>query len=150
MVHLSQHFDIHKYPYHMLCLNMQPFLPSIQLRLGSTLNRFQTFSFLHRPTSHNWYKTAAPVGWSVESRFPQWEPVCLTGEQTGQPSNQVQPSNQPTGQLGEKEAKTASTVRLGHQPAAVGPILFTGTLDHQVVKSESVEPNKRRGGRLSS
>ena len=38
-----------------------------------------------------------------ESRFPQWEPVCLTGEQTGQPSNQ--PSNQPTGRLGRKRSQ---------------------------------------------
>ena len=59
----------------------------------------QNIFFSPTPTSHNWYKTAATLGWSV-----RWEPVCPELRQTDQPTNQ----------LGE-EAKTASSVRLGHQ-----------------------------------
>ena len=79
----------------MLCLDMQPFLPPfIQLRLGSTLNRFQTFSFLHRPTSHNWYKTAAPVGWSVRVEVSTVG-TSLSDRRANWPTKQ--PTNRPTG-----------------------------------------------------
>ena len=53
------------------------------------------------------------------------------------------PSNPPTNQ----PTKTASCVRPGHQPAA-GQILFTGTLDHQVVKAGLQPKKKKEAGKL--
>ena len=71
------------------------------------------FLFSPPPTSHNWYKTAATVGWSVWLEgFSQWEPVCCW------------PENRPKPRLARR-------------------ILFTGTLGHQVVKRRGLSSNRR-------
>ena len=98
---------------------------------------FQTFSFLQLPTSHNWYKTAATVGWSA------WLEVYTVGTSLGLTGRASKLANPPTNQ----PTKTASCVRPGHQPAA-GQILFTGTLGHQVVKAGLQPKKKKEAGKL--